>query len=102
LQDAYVSGFTAKYHAPYRKRDATLVFHGAEENDLDKAEEAFDATPSRIEWDQTNSPLLRSREQTLTTATYLSKMSEKAPKQSGQHYPRYLTKHPLETAVSAA
>jgi len=81
LQDAYVSGFTAKYHAPYRKRDATLVFHGAEENDLDKAEEAFDATPSRIEWDQTNSPLLRSREQTLTTATYLSKMSEKAPKQ---------------------
>jgi hypothetical protein len=56
LQDAYVSGFTAKYHAPYRKRDATLVFHGAEENDLDKAEEAFDATPSRIEWDQTNSP----------------------------------------------
>ena len=56
LQDAYVSGFTAKYHAPYRKRDATLVFHGAEENDLDKGEEAFDATPSRIEWDQTNSP----------------------------------------------
>jgi len=56
LDDAYVSGFTAKYHSPSRTRDATLVFHGAEEDDLDKAEEAFQAKPTRIEFDQTNSP----------------------------------------------
>lgn len=56
LDDAYVSGFTAKYHSPNRTRDATLVFHGAEEDDLDKAEEAFQAKPTRIEFDQTNSP----------------------------------------------
>lgn len=56
LEDAYVSGFTAKYHSPNRARDATLVFHGAEEDDLDKAEEAFQAKPTRIEFDQANSP----------------------------------------------
>ena len=56
IQDSRVSGFTAKYHAPNRERDATLMFSGAEEDDLKKAEETFDANPTRIEFDQTNSP----------------------------------------------
>ena len=56
IPDAQVSGFTAKYHAPNRERDATLMFSGAEEDDLRRAEETFDATPTRIEFDQTNSP----------------------------------------------
>ena len=56
LNKAQISGFTARYKAPYRDRDATLVFHGAEEDDLETAQEAFDAEPSRIEFDQANSP----------------------------------------------
>lgn len=56
LDQAHVSGFTAKYHAPYRARDATLRFHGAEPDDLDTAKEAFDASPTRLEFDQANSP----------------------------------------------
>jgi hypothetical protein len=56
IQDSHVSGFTAKYHAPYAERKATLRFHGGREEDLEKAEEVFDAKPTRIEFDQTNSP----------------------------------------------
>lgn len=56
IQDSHVSGFTAKYHAPYAERKATLRFHGGHEEDLKKAEEVFDAKPTRIEFDQTNSP----------------------------------------------
>jgi hypothetical protein len=56
VRDSRISGFTAKYHAPNRERDATLIFSGAEEGDLETAEEAFDAKPTRIEFDQTNSP----------------------------------------------
>lgn len=56
IQDSYVSGFTAQYHAPYAERQATLRFHGGREEDLRKAEEVFDAKPTRIEFDQTNSP----------------------------------------------
>jgi hypothetical protein len=56
VRDSRISGFTAKYHAPNRERDAALIFSGAEEGDLETAEEAFDAKPTRIEFDQTNSP----------------------------------------------
>ena len=56
IQDSYISGFTAQYHAPYAERQATLQFHGGREEDLRKAEEVFDAKPTRIEFDQTNSP----------------------------------------------
>lgn len=56
IPDSRVSGFTAKYHAPNRERDATLRFTGAEEGDLTTAEEAFDAKPTRIDFDQHNSP----------------------------------------------
>lgn len=56
IRDSRISGFTAKYHAPNRKRDATLQFSGAEPGDLEKAEETFDAKPTRIEFDQKNSP----------------------------------------------
>lgn len=56
IRDSRISGFTAKYHAPNRERDATLTFSGAERGDLEKAEETFDAKPTRIEFDQRNSP----------------------------------------------
>jgi len=56
IRDSDISGFVAKYHAPNRKRNATLEFHGAEPNDLEKVEEEFNAKPTRIEFDQTNSP----------------------------------------------
>jgi len=56
IRDSRVSGFTAKYHAPNRERDATLRFTGAEPDDLKKAEEVFEAKPTRIDFDQTNSP----------------------------------------------
>jgi len=56
IQDSYISGFTAKYHAPHTERKATLRFHGGHEEDLEKAEEVFNAKPTRIEFDQTNSP----------------------------------------------
>lgn len=56
IQDSYVSGFTAKYHAPYAEREATLRFHGGRKEDLKKAEDVFNAKPTRIEFDQTNSP----------------------------------------------
>lgn len=56
IQDSYISGFTAKYHAPYAERQATLRFHGGREEDLEKAERYFNAKPTRIEFDQTNSP----------------------------------------------
>lgn len=56
VRDSRISGFTAKYHAPNQKRDATLRFSGAEPEDLEKAERVFDAKPTRIEFDQTNSP----------------------------------------------
>lgn len=56
LPDAQVSGFTARYHSPYRPRDATLQFYGAEEGDLEDAKDTFQATVSRIEYDQKNSP----------------------------------------------
>ncbi|GGN24930.1 hypothetical protein [Halarchaeum nitratireducens] len=56
IRDSRVSGFTAKYHAPNRQRNATLRFTGAEPGDLETAEDAFDAKPTRIDFDQTNSP----------------------------------------------
>lgn len=54
--DSEVSGFTAKYRSQHRERDATLRFHGAEPNDMKKAEKHFQATPTRIEFNQRNSP----------------------------------------------
>lgn len=56
IDDSYISGFTAEYHAPYAEREATLRFHGGREEDLEKAREVFNARPTRIEFDQTNSP----------------------------------------------
>lgn len=53
---SYISGFTAKYYTAYSERQATLVFHGAREGDLEKVKDIFDAMPTRIEFDQTNSP----------------------------------------------
>lgn len=56
IADSEVAGFTAQYHSQHKNRDATLQFHGAEPGDLEKAEETFSATPTRIEFNQRNSP----------------------------------------------
>ncbi|WEL18727.1 Uncharacterized protein SVXHr_2583 [Halorhabdus sp. SVX81] len=56
IADSEIAGFTAEYHANHKDRDATLQFHGAEKNDLRTAEDAFSATPTRIEFNQKNSP----------------------------------------------
>jgi hypothetical protein len=56
IRDSRISGFIAKYHAPNREREATLEFHGAEPKDLEKVEDTFDAKPTRIEFNQKNSP----------------------------------------------
>jgi len=56
LVDSEIAGFTAEYHSQHKDRDATLQFHGAETGDLGKAEDTFSATPTRIEFNQRNSP----------------------------------------------
>lgn len=56
IVDSEVAGFTAEYHSQHKDRDATLQFHGAEQGDLEKAEDTFSATPTRIEFNQRNSP----------------------------------------------
>jgi hypothetical protein len=56
IVDSEIAGFTAEYHSEHKQRDATLQFHGAEKNDLAKAENTFSATPTRIEFNQSNSP----------------------------------------------
>lgn len=56
IDDSRISGFTAKYHAPYADRQATLRFYDGRKRDLKKTREEFDAKPTRIEFDQTNSP----------------------------------------------
>lgn len=56
IKDSEIAGFTAEYHSQHKDRDATLQFHGAEQGDLEKAENTFSATPTRIEFNQKNSP----------------------------------------------
>jgi len=56
IVDSEIAGFTAEYHSQHKRRDATLQFHGAESEDLKKAENTFSATPTRIEFNQRNSP----------------------------------------------
>jgi hypothetical protein len=56
IDDSYVSGFTAKYHAPYADRQATLRFYDGRKRDLEKTQRYFNAKPTRIEFDQINSP----------------------------------------------
>lgn len=56
LEGTSISGFTAKYHSYNTNKRISIRFHGGEKEDLDKVEEHFDARPTRLEFDQTNSP----------------------------------------------
>lgn len=56
IDGASVSGFTAKYHSYDTDKRVSIRFHGGEEGDLEKVEEHFNARPTRLEFDQTNSP----------------------------------------------
>jgi len=56
LPKTTISGFTAKYHSYHTDKRVTIQFHGGTESDLQKVEEEFGARPTRLEFDQANSP----------------------------------------------
>jgi len=56
LPKTTISGFTAKYHSYHTDKRVTIQFHGGTESDLQKVEEVFGARPTRLEFDQANSP----------------------------------------------
>lgn len=56
LRKTDLSGFTAKYQPYYRDQKISIQFHGAEEGDLKKVEDEFNARPTRMEFKQRNSP----------------------------------------------
>lgn len=56
LPKTTISGFTAKYHSYYTDKRVTIQFHGGTEADLQKVEDEFGARPTRLEFDQANSP----------------------------------------------
>jgi hypothetical protein len=56
LPKTTISGFTAKYHSYHTDKRVTIQFHGGTETDLQKVEDEFGARPTRLEFDQANSP----------------------------------------------
>ena len=56
LPKTTISGFTAKYHSYHTDKRVTIQFHGGTESDLQKVEDEFGARPTRLEFDQANSP----------------------------------------------
>jgi len=56
LPKTSISGFTAKYHSYHTDKRVTIQFHGGSEKELEKVEEEFGARPTRLEFDQANSP----------------------------------------------
>lgn len=56
LPKTTISGFTAKYHSYHTDKRVTIQFHGGTEDDLKKVEDEFGARPTRLEFDQANSP----------------------------------------------
>lgn len=56
LPKTTISGFTAKYHSYHSDKRVTIQFHGGTEDDLRKVEDEFGARPTRLEFDQANSP----------------------------------------------
>jgi hypothetical protein len=56
LDGTSISGFTAKHHTYDTEKRVSIRFHGGEKEDLNKVEKYFDARPTRLEFDQTNSP----------------------------------------------
>jgi hypothetical protein len=56
LPKTTISGFTAKYYSYETDQSVTIQFHGGSEADLQKVEDEFGARPTRLEFDQANSP----------------------------------------------
>jgi len=56
LPKTTISGFTAKYHSYHTDKRVTIQFHGGTEEDLETVREEFGARPTRLEFDQANSP----------------------------------------------
>ncbi|WP_042663218.1 hypothetical protein [Haloferax sp. ATB1] len=56
LYGTSVAGFTAKYHSYKTDKRASIRFHGGTDEDLEKVENVFDAKPTRLEFNQRNSP----------------------------------------------
>lgn len=56
LDGAFITGFTAKYHSFKEDRKVSIQVYGGSEEDLNKVRENFNARPTRIEFNQRNSP----------------------------------------------
>lgn len=56
LPKTTISGFTAKYYSYETDQRVTIQFHGGSKADLEKVQEEFGARPTRLEFDQANSP----------------------------------------------
>lgn len=56
LPKTTISGFTAKYHSYHTDKRVTIQFHGGTEADLKKVKDEFGARPTRLEFNQANSP----------------------------------------------
>lgn len=56
LPKTTISGFTAKYYSYESDQSVTIQFHGGSEADLEKVQSEFGARPTRLEFDQANSP----------------------------------------------
>jgi len=56
LPGTTIVGFTAKYHAYHTEKNATIQFHGGTKKDLERVQEEFGAKPTRLEFEQSNSP----------------------------------------------
>lgn len=56
LYGTSISGFTAKNYNFGSEKHLSMRFHGGDEKDLQKVDQHFDAKPTRLEFDQRNSP----------------------------------------------
>lgn len=56
IDGSNISGFTAKYHTYDTDKKISIRFYGGSEDELDTVENEFGARPTRLEFDQENSP----------------------------------------------
>jgi hypothetical protein len=56
IDGSNISGFTAKYHSYNTDKKITIRFHGGSDDELETVEGEFGARPTRLEFDQENSP----------------------------------------------
>lgn len=57
LNGAFITGFTAKYYSFENDRSVSIQVYGGSGEDLEKVKRRFKARPTRIEFNQKNSPV---------------------------------------------